>query len=305
MVWRYRRNKARWDKLNPVFFRKGADAKKYQKIKPNRFYDSPTGTEYTWFFWLYVDNMVHNYGRWKYVFIKGRPGDVRAQGPGVYIHPRTNKLRFEITTTRKLDRFDLDDFPIRKWFSIGLVVRGTEFEIYMDGKLKRTTSLSGRAKTNTGLLHVCRSGGFGGNIASISYYPSAKTPRFMEVKQSKGPFDERWWNKAFNYLRGKAMGLKGSVKLDINVDLDKTKYKENSNARCPGRFIRDVGKVSLSKAKKLCDKDPKCHCIVRMDKKFGNVPKGNYRLSTKDHGKSKIIKGAGTRYSGYFTAFTK
>ena len=49
--------------------------------------------------------MVHNYGRWKYVFIKGRPSDVHAQGPGVYIHPRTNKLRFEITTTRKIRSF--------------------------------------------------------------------------------------------------------------------------------------------------------------------------------------------------------
>ena len=175
----------------------------------------------------------------------------------------------------------------------------------MDGKLKNTSTLSGRANTDKGLLHLCNNGGFGGNMSSISYYPAAKSHRFIDVKHSKGPFDERWWQKIWNYLRGKALGLKGSVKLDINVDLDIGKYKQHSNARCPGRFIKDVGKVSLSKAKELCDKHPKCHCIVRMDKKFGRAPKGNYRLATKYQGKEKIIKGSGTRYSGYFTAFTK
>mgnify|MGYP001265107289 CR=1 FL=1 len=305
LIWRFKVKKAEWDKINPVFFKKGMDAKKYQKIKPKKFYDSPTGTEFTWFFWMYVDNMVYKYGKWKDVLIKGKPGSHGDQGPGVYIHPKINKLRIEMSTNRKLDRFDLDDFPIRKWFSVAIVVKETEIEIYMDGKLKTTTTLSGRAKTNTGVLHLCRAGGFGGNMSSVSYYPAAKSHRFMEVKHGKGPFDERWWQKIWNYFRGKAMALKGSVKIDIDVDLDMGKYKKNTNARCPGQMIKDVGKVSLSKAQELCDKDPKCHCIVRMDKKFGRVPKGNYRLSRKDHGKAKIIKGAGTRYSGYFTAFTK
>ena len=97
--------------------------------------------------------------------------------------------------------------------------------------------------------------------------------------------------KAFNYLRGKAAGLKGSVKLDINVDLDMTKYKENSDASCAGQMIRDVGVMSLSKAQKLCDKDPQCNCLTRMDKKFGGAPKGNFRLEkTPKSGSKKLIK---------------
>ena len=175
----------------------------------------------------------------------------------------------------------------------------------MDGKLKNTTTLSGRANTNKGMLHLCNNGGFGGNISSVSYYPAAKSHRFIDVKHSKGPFDERWWQKIWNYLRGKALDLKGSVKLDINVDLDIGKYKQHSNASCSGQMIRDVGKVSLSKAKELCDKDPKCNCLTRMDKKFGRTPKGNFRLERAPKTGSKVNKRSGTRYSGYFTAFTK
>ena len=130
LIWRYFVKKAQWDKMNPVFFKKGMDGKKYQKIKPQKFYDSPYGIEYTWFFWMYVDNMVYKYGKWKWVLLKGRPSDHSAQTPGVYIHPEINKLRIEISTNRKLDRFDLDDFPIRKWFSVATVVKGTEVEFY-------------------------------------------------------------------------------------------------------------------------------------------------------------------------------
>lgn len=305
LIYRFIMNKRRWDELNPVFFKQGMNAQKYQKIKPNKFYDSPFGTEYTWFFWMYVDNMVYKYGRWKYVLLKGKPGSHSGQAPGFYIHPKINKLRVEVSTNRKLDRFDVDDFPIRKWFSVAVVVKSTQVEIYMDGKLKTTSNLSGRALPNSGILHLCRSGGFGGNLSSVSYFPAAKSFRFIEVKHAKGPFDTRWWEKILNYFKGRLNKIKGAVKIDINVDLDTGKYKENSNASCSGSMIRDVGKVSFSKAKELCDKDPKCNCLTRMDKKYGRTPKGNYRLERTPKTGSKVNKRGGSRYSGYFTAFTK
>ena len=306
LIWRYKVNKAHWDKLNPVFFKKGTGAKKYHKIKPEKFYESPYGTEFTWFFWMYVDNMVHNYGKWKHVFTKGNKGYYgHNQSPGVWIYPKKNALRFIVTTNKKNDYLYIDDFPIRKWFSIGLIARGTEFEIYMDGKLKITRNLSAKIKTNTGFLHLCQNGGFGGNMASISYYPSAKSPRFMEVKQSKGPFDERLWEKIWNYISGKAMALKGSIKIDLDVDLDIPIYTENSNSSCSGKMVRDVGPISLDKAKELCNKDPRCNCLTRMDKKFGNVSKGNFRLEENSKSGARFNKRKGTKHSGYFTSFTK
>ena len=303
IIWRYKVNKAAWDKLNPVFFKKGKDGKKAHKIAPTRFYDSPNGTEFTWFFWVYVDNMVYNYGLWKNILSKGTTGySSEHQSPGFWIYPKKNAIRIIVATNKKKDFIQLDDFPIRKWFSIGLVAKDSQLEVYMDGKLKLSRNLSARLKINTGFLHLCQNGGFGGNLSSVSYYPSAKSHRFMEVKQSKGPFDERWWDKVYSYLTGSMMALGGSINLD--VDLDIPVYTSKSDTMCAGKMLKNTGVVSLSKAKELCNKDANCNCITKYLKTGSKGKKGGFRLVENNREDPRLTKMTGSQV-GYFQSFTQ
>ena len=142
----YMKKRKAYLEKNPVFFQDGIDPKKKLRIPGTKFLKSDNGTEATFFFWTYVDNLVYKYGSWKDIFIKGRPGSSIAQCPAAWIHPKKNSMRIEISTDVKMDRIDVDDFPIRKWFSSAIVIRGTQVEIYRDAMLVKTQNLSGNMK---------------------------------------------------------------------------------------------------------------------------------------------------------------
>jgi hypothetical protein len=274
LIFRYKKKRNAYLKKNPVFFKKGTDPKVKQTIDADKFYKSESGNELTFFFWMYVDNMVYKYGQWKDVFIKGRPGSRTGQCPSVWINKKKNALRFEVSTTGGIDVITLDDFPIRKWFSSAIVLRGTECSIYRDGLLVLSKNLKGTLRQNTGKLFIGRYGGYGGQLSCLHYFSKAIDTNLIQYKHSQGPFCMPFWEKIYDKLTGFTSKLAGSIKLDISIDLDIPKYSSESGA-CNGKYLKSIGKTTDEKAKDMCNKNKSCTCIQKGTK---GSNKGKYFL---------------------------
>tara|TARA_B110000908_G_C10244413_1_gene447980 strand:- start:1513 stop:2622 length:1110 start_codon:yes stop_codon:yes gene_type:complete len=272
VLYKYYSNKIKWDKLNPIFFKSSTSAKKENIITPDKFYESRKDKEYTFFYWMYVDNLIYNYGKRKQVFVKGIPDyNSRQQSPGVYISPKKNSIEVIISTIYTNDSFIIDDFPIRKWFSVAIVVKNKQVELYIDGRLKITRNLSGIVKLNTGSLEITKDGGYDGLISSISYFPEAKTRTFINVKHSRGPFTVWWVKRYVEYIKSLFMQLKSrvNIKVDLSIDLDKPTYKKLKN-KVPKKenttTMKNLGKITHKEALKICNENDKCNSLIYIHK---------------------------------------
>ncbi len=234
-------NKIKWNKKNPIFFKNSVPVNKRIIIPGRKIYTSTLGNSFTYFFWLYVDNLKYRFGVIKNVFTKGNVGYYsEEQCPGVYIAPKSNTLEFILSTESSsqniIEKFTLNDFPMKKWFSIGLVVENNAASIFLDGKLASSNPFGGAVIQNTGNLVLGGNGGFltekpeselgktckkagyriesstntgfAGLISSLCYFPEAKTADFLAVKHSKGPYTSMAIIRLFRYITGYKPKLK-------------------------------------------------------------------------------------------------
>ena len=63
-------------------------------IKPS--VDRPHGIEFTYAFWMYINNWGVKDKEWKHVFHKGNSTGVPLQSPGVWLYPNVNKMAINI-----------------------------------------------------------------------------------------------------------------------------------------------------------------------------------------------------------------
>ena len=248
---------------------------------------------------MYVDNMIYNYGKWKNVFTKGNKGYTSVdQCPGVYIAPKRNSIQFVINGTKGINKLVLDDFPIKKWFCIGIVARDRECDIYMDGKLYYTKTLNGTLKTNNGNLFMLQEGGYGGKFSSLSYFPSAKSSRFINNEYRKGPFKINIIRKLWRNITGETHRFLHDLGVSVNVDIDIDVpfYNKHPSTICKGQMIQKLGKISLEKAKNICEKNTKCECISQTTKNFKNITKDNFELWNKKETETKDGYNAYTKF---------
>lgn len=229
-------NKRKWDKLNPIFFKQSVLTNRLITLPGEKIYTSTIGNSFTYFFWLYVDDIKkYRYGVYKNVFTKGQVGYYSEQQcPGVYIAQKTNDLEFILSTESSgqiiNEKFVLNDFPMRKWFSIALIVDNNSATVCLDGKVAVSKPFGGSVIQNTGnlviggnggfisgetevgskLTQICKKSGFSNNeekagfagmLSSLCYFPEAKTVDFITVKHKKGPYTESIFMKLYRYIR--------------------------------------------------------------------------------------------------------
>ena len=294
LIYFYIRRYRKYNKLNPTFFETSITGKKIKVINSSKFPESNAGDELTYHFWLYVDNIIYNYGKLKNVFTKGSEGFMsKNQCPGIYISPKTNNLNIVISTSTKNDYFKLENFPIRKWFSIAIIIKGAQVDFYRDGLLEFSKNLSGIVKTNKGNMYLAQNGGFDGMISCIQYFPEAKTPSIINYKHKKGPSCINIFKKMYNKISGKskkcgAYSMKTNTKL--KKDIDKPKYTIKKNYMCNGILIKDLDTKSMKEAQKLCNDDPDCGCITKINKNTDSFTKGHLRLVNNMTNENKTIK---------------
>lgn len=69
----------------------------YKEIKNEIFKKNNYGNDYTYSFWIKIDDLTYNYGKFKHIFHKGDK-EANSVNPGIWIYPKTNDLMIRIAT---------------------------------------------------------------------------------------------------------------------------------------------------------------------------------------------------------------
>ena len=171
--------------------------------------ENKEGIQFTYDFWLMIENFGYKSGEWKHIFHKGNAESYPNRAPGVWLHPNTNAIRVYMNTqTNILEYVDIENIPGRKWLHMSIVLDDKDLDIYVNGYLKVRKVLSSVPKQNNGDFWVNMFGGFEGNIARIRYYSRAITTDEILANVRNGPgdtacidtgelpayLDDDWWN---------------------------------------------------------------------------------------------------------------
>lgn len=228
-----RKKNADYEKLNPRFLKIPKYAKDHDLIEGVKIGKSMSGYDFTYFMWIYVDNMAYKYRQWKHIVTKGHSNYTGAKCPGFWIDPVMNDIIVQIQTHKGLDEFKIKDFPIKKWFSIAIVVKNTELELYKNGNIEKFITLKSVPILNNGDLEINKYGGFDGYVSNIMYYPQSKSHIFIKLIHRNGVNGQNIFEKMYNYFFS-------DFKLPIDVDLGlmKNLNKLKNNTLGNGRIYR-------------------------------------------------------------------
>jgi hypothetical protein len=168
------------------------------------------GIEFSYGFWILLDNFDYKKGEWKHVFHKGNSTAYPNRAPGVWIHPDTNSMRVYMNTLEEILEYgDIDNLPVRKWMYISIVVKNKVLDIYVNGFLKTRKELTALPKQNDDDFWISMYGGFEGYLSNIRYYSYAIDYNEMNDMIKSGPsvnncidtgevppyLDDNWWFK--------------------------------------------------------------------------------------------------------------
>jgi hypothetical protein len=166
------------------------------------------GIEFTYNFWIIIENYEYKSNEWKHIMHKGNKEGTPNMCPGFYLHPNKNSMRVYINTMENMkEHFDIDNLPIKKWINVTLTIKQKVAELFINGLLKKRHTLSSIPRQNFGELWMNLFGGFDGYISKVQYHRRAlKYEEIMELIQD-GPagsacvdtgelppyLDDDWW----------------------------------------------------------------------------------------------------------------
>lgn len=81
----------------------------------------------------------------------------------------------------------VENIPMQRWFHLAVVADESALEVYIDGKLYKTTVLLGAPRTNDGKLYVSQDSGFDGLLNELRYYPRALSYSDIYTMYARGP----------------------------------------------------------------------------------------------------------------------
>jgi hypothetical protein len=169
-------------------------------IKPPSSDTSNTSANFTYSIWFYVNDWNYRYGETKFIFtrvlsggaVSGTADSVSSLNtllpcPAVTLDPQQNNLNVSIscfnssgptspnTTTNTTS---IQNIPIQRWVNLLFSVYGRTLDLYIDGKLVRTSILPGIAKVNPqSSILLTPNGGFNGYTSKFQYWPNATDPQ--------------------------------------------------------------------------------------------------------------------------------
>jgi len=97
---------------------------------------------------------------------------------------------------------DIDNIALQKWVSITTVLAGRTLDVYIDGKLSRSTVLPGMYKVDSDIPTVILGGpnGFGGLIGETRVANFAYSPDQVYKNYLSGPFDNSILGALWGYI---------------------------------------------------------------------------------------------------------
>jgi len=155
------------------------DPKQSTSIKVLKSNNQSKGMEFTWSVWLHLNDLGESTTKYQHIFSKG-DGHFDRQtglskvnnGPGLYIHPNTNKLRIIMDTASPTDdnvKIDIDNIPIRRWVHIVIRLQNTILDVYVNGVISARLLLNNTPKQNYGNVYISQAGGFMGKLSDLRY----------------------------------------------------------------------------------------------------------------------------------------
>lgn len=169
------------------------------------------GLEFSYSFWMYIDDWTYRYGQWKHVFHKGNRSSWPLRCPGVWLHPTENAMRIYMNTYRSISEFlDITDIPLNKWFHVVIAVRQKTLDVYLNGNMVRSKQLKGIPKQNYSDFYMNINGGFSGFLSEVRYYDyyihlseimdsimaGPTTNKCIDSKEVPPYFAYDWWIKS-------------------------------------------------------------------------------------------------------------
>jgi hypothetical protein len=134
------------------------------------------GLEFTWSFWIYIDNLPDKSIGLQSIFCKG-DGTVN-NGPGVYLGPDLSDgvLHIKIDTVLANDTnntIDIKNLPLRNWAHVAIRCEQTTLDVYINGTIATRLMLNNLPKQNYNDLLIAPNNGFSGKLSNLRYYSHA------------------------------------------------------------------------------------------------------------------------------------
>ena len=164
------------------------DPSKHNSIELKRSKNEHDGVEFSYVFWMFIDDWTYRQGEWKHVMHKGTSSGSPLRAPGIWLHPNDNKLRVYMNSFENIEEYaDVDNIPINKWFNIAVCLKERNLDIFFNGNLVKRHELSSLPKQNYGDLYVNAFKGFSGYLSNIRYYNYYVGYSDLVKQLNKGP----------------------------------------------------------------------------------------------------------------------
>lgn len=166
------------------------------------------GLEFSYAFWIHIDDWSYKFGKWKHILHKGNDTSWPLRAPGIWLHPKKNALRVYMNTFKNIAEYtDVDNIPLNKWFHVVVAVKQRGLDIFVNGNLAKRETLQGLPKQNYGDLYVNSFRGFGGYLSNMRYFDYYVSFSEIDSMLNAGPaesgcvdsnemppyFTQNWW----------------------------------------------------------------------------------------------------------------
>jgi hypothetical protein len=166
------------------------------------------GIEFTWTVWLLINDASNSSATFQPIFVKGgntfNSDNISSvsNGPGVYLYPgsskQPNKLHIIMDTVstyastlnqtiKNIEIIDIPNIPLKKWFLLTIRCENKYLDVYINGLVVFRRNLKNVPLQNYDDIHVCDSGGFNGNLSSLTYYTYALNAIDINGLANSGP----------------------------------------------------------------------------------------------------------------------
>jgi hypothetical protein len=154
--------------------------------------DNKHGIEFSYSFWMYIDDWNAGFGSWKHIMHKGNQSGIPLQSPGFWLYPKENKMAININTYHSVkESCDIDNISLNKWMHIVMVLVNKRIDVYVNGVIRKSCELTGIPKLNFGDIHITQFGGFSGLLSQVRYFnyalPYYKIESILKQGPSKAP----------------------------------------------------------------------------------------------------------------------
>jgi len=132
-----------------------------------------------------------------------------------------------VTNTEGISN-NVENFPLNRWFHLAIIANNRSCDVFIDGKLYKSSVLNNYPKHNSGDLFITQDGGFGGMITQLRYYSKAMSLKMIKFIYDLGPNPPQLpdLNALFSKYKPKF-----NVKLNVGVSVNGKEYDIDEMAK--------------------------------------------------------------------------